>query len=145
MNSVTAINPAAVVVVLESPASSSFLPLIRQLASDKQTQEIPVIVARCDDESLLTQAQRVGNVVVLFGDCSPETVATEVDRVVSEPAPRAAPSFPVTCPTCGEQAGMPRSVSTAVNNGTYISLFCEKCSQEWRVFRQADTPGLAKS
>ena len=112
------------------------------------THEIPVIVARCDDESLLAQAQRVGNVVVLLGDCAPETVATEVDRVVLESSatPETQPriSFPVTCPKCGEQAGMPRSVSTAANRGTYISLSCEKCAQEWRVFRQADTPGFAR-
>jgi ribosomal protein S27E len=37
-------------------------------------------------------------------------------------------------------AGMPRSVSTAANRGTYICLVCEKCAQEWRVFRRADTP-----
>jgi ribosomal protein S27E len=83
---------------------------------------------------------------VLLGDCSPETVATEVGRVLQEsagpPSVNVHVGFPVTCPSCGEQAGMPRSVSTAANRGTYISLMCEKCAQEWRVFREADTPGF---
>jgi ribosomal protein S27E len=121
------------------------LPLVRQLASDTNTQEIPVIIARCDDESLLAQAQRVGNVVVLLGDCSPETVATAVDLVLLEAAAQAGPSFPVTCPRCGAKSGVPRSVSTATNRGTYISVLCEKCAQQWRVFRQADAPGFANT
>lgn len=146
LKTVSHLHPAAVVVVLEPPEARSLLPLVRQLASDDHTREIPVIVARCDDQSLLAQAQRMGNVVVLFGDCSPETLATEVDRVLLEPvnapATQVRSSFPVTCPKCGEQAGVPRSVSTAANRGTYISLSCEKCSQEWRVLRQADAPGF---
>lgn len=141
MKSVHAVLPAAVVVVLEPPADSSLLPLVQQLAGDSLTHEIPVIVARCDDDSLLTQAQRSGNVVVLLGDCAPETVANAVDRVLLESAGQAIPSFPVPCPKCGQRAGVPRSVSTAANRGTYITLFCEKCSQQWQVFRQADAPG----
>ena len=148
LKSIGDVHPAAVVVVLEPPAASSLLPLVRQLASDDHMHEIPVIVTRCDDESLLAQAQRIGNVVVLLGDCTPETVVNEVDRVVLESAPKLSAqahlSFPVVCPKCGELAGMPRSVSTAVNRGTYISLLCQKCSQEWRVFRQADTPGFSR-
>ena len=147
LKSVSDVHPAAVVVVLEPPADSSLLPLVRQLASDDHTHEIPVIVTRCDDESLLAQAQRIGNVVVLLGDCTPETVANEVDRVVIEstdaPAADVRASFPMTCPNCGELAGVPRSVSTAAKGGTYITLVCEKCSQHWRVFRLADTPGIA--
>jgi CheY-like chemotaxis protein len=145
MKSVREIHPAAVVVVVEPPAASSFLPLVRQLSEENLTHEIPVVVVRCEDESLLTQAQRIGNVVVLFGDTAPETVANEVDRVLLESAAQVSLSFPVICPKCGEQAGVPRSVSTAANRGTYISLFCEKCAQQWRVFRQADAPGLAKA
>lgn len=148
MRSVNNASPSAIVVVLEPTAASALLLLVRQLATDDDTQEIPVLVARCDDESLFAQAQRIGNVVVLLGDCSPETLATEVDRVLLEsagpPAANGPLGFPVTCPSCGEQAGMPRSVSTAANRGTYISLVCEKCAQEWRVFRQADTPGFIK-
>ncbi len=146
LRSVHNVHPSAVVVVLEPTTASSLLLLVRQLASDDDTEEIPVLVARCDDESLMAQAQRIGNVVVLLGDCSPETVATEVDRVLLEsagpPPANGRLGFPVTCPSCGEQAGMPRSVSTAANRGTYISLVCDKCAQEWRVFRQADTPGF---
>lgn len=146
--SVNNVPPSAVVVVLEPSAASSLLLLVRQLASDDGTQAIPVLVARCDDESLLAQVQRLGNVVVMLGDCSPETLATEVDRVLLQsagvPAADGRLGFPVTCPSCGERAGMPRSVSTAANRGTYISLVCEKCAQEWRVFRQADTPGFLK-
>jgi DNA-binding response OmpR family regulator len=149
LKSIREVEPAAVVVVLAQPASSSLLPVVRQLASETHTQEIPVIVARCDDDSLLAQAQRIGNVVVLLGDCSPETVATEVERVLIEsagvPATRLPPQFPVICPRCGEQTGVPRSVSTAANRGTYISLQCEKCAQEWQIFRQADAPGFVKS
>ena len=134
-------------VVIEPPAATSFLPLLRELGTSVDTAEIPVIVTRCDDDSLLTQTQRLGNVVVLLGDCTPETVATEVDRVVLESAGApAAPvqlQFPVICPHCGERSGVPRSVSTTANQGTYICLCCEKCSQQWRVFRQADTPGFA--
>lgn len=144
LKSVSAIDPAAVVVVLEPPPSSSLLALVRQLASDTHTREIPVIVARCDDESLLAQAQSIGNVVVLLGDCSPETVATAVDLVLLESLAQAGPSFPVTCPKCGAQAGVPRSVSTAANRSTYISVRCEKCAQQWRVLREADAPGFAK-
>ena len=145
LRSVHNTHPCAVVVALEPTAASSLLVLVRQLASDDNTEQIPVLVTRCDDESLLAQAQRIGNVVVLLGDCSPETVATEVNRVLLESAvapPANGLGFPVTCPSCGEQAGMPRSVSTAANRGTYISLMCEKCAQEWRVFRRADTPGF---
>lgn len=146
LRSVNNLAPSAVVVVLEPSAASSLLLLVRQLASDDGTQQIPVLVARCDDESWLAQAQRIGNVVVLLGDCSPETLANEVDRVLLEsagvPAADGRLGFPVACPSCGEHAGMPRSVSTAANRGTYISLACEKCAQEWRVFRQADTPGF---
>ena len=146
LRSVNNLPPSAIVVVLQPAPANSLLPLVRQLASEDDTQEIPVLVARCDDESLMAQAQRFGNVVVLLGDCSPETVATEVDRVLLESAGSPPASgrlgFPVTCPSCGEQAGMPRSVSTAANRGTYIYLLCRKCAQEWRVFRQADTPGF---
>lgn len=145
LKTVSHLHPAAVVVVLEPPDASSLLPLVRQLASDDHTREIPVIVARCDDQSLLAQAQRIGNVVVLFGDCAPETVATEIDRVLLEPAAQAGPSFPVICPKCGEQAGVPRSVSTASKRGTYISVVCDKCGQEWRLLRQADTLGFVKA
>jgi DNA-binding response OmpR family regulator len=144
MKSVRDVHPAAVVVVLEPPTASSFVPLIRELAGDGPTHEIPVVVTHCEDESLLAQAQRIGNVVVLLGDCSPETVATEVDRVLRESAARVSPGFPVICPKCGDRAGVPRSVSTAAKSGTYITLFCEKCAQEWRVFRQADAPGFAR-
>jgi DNA-binding response OmpR family regulator len=147
LRSVHNVHPSAIVVVLEPKTASSLLVLVRQLASDDITEEIPVLVARCDDESLMAQAQRIGNVVVLLGDCSPETVANEVNRVLLEsagppPTANVRLEFPAICPSCGEQAGMPRSVSTATNRGTYISLMCEKCAQEWRVFRQADTPGF---
>ncbi len=146
LTSVHAVHPSAVVVVLEAATAGVVLALVRQLASAGATEKIPVLVARCDDESLMAQAQRIGNVVVLLGDCSPDTVATEVDRVLLESAGATQANgrlgFPVTCPSCGERAGMPRSVSTAANRGTYITLMCDKCAQEWRVFRRADTPGF---
>jgi len=148
LKSATDLHPAAIVVAIEPPEARSLLPLVRQLSEDSLTHEIPVIVARCDDESLLAQAQRIGNVVVLLGDCSPDTLAAEVQRVLLEspsaPGAQTHLEFPLTCPKCGEQAGVPRSVSTAGNRGTYISVSCEKCAQEWRVFRQADTPGFVK-
>lgn len=148
MTSASQIRPAAIVVAIEPPEASSLLPLVRQLSEDSITQEIPVIVARCDHESLLAQTQRIGNVVVLFGDCSPETLATEVDRLLlgsaDAPGSETHLGFPLTCPKCGEKAGAPRSVSTAGNRGTYITVVCEKCAQQWRVFRQADTPGFVK-
>ena len=145
LRSVNNVSPSAIVVVLEPTAAGSLLLLVRQLALEADTQKIPVLVARCDDESMMAQAQRIGNVVVLLGDCSPETLATEVDRVVLQAAGPAASGpvgFPLPCPSCREVAGMPRSVSTTANRGTYICLVCEKCAQEWRVFRQADTPGF---
>ena len=148
LRSVQNVHPSAVVVVVEATTASSLLVLIRQLAKDEDTEEIPVLVARCDDESVMAQAQRIGNVVVLLGDCSPETVATEVARVLLKPAGSPPANerlgFPVTCPSCGQQAGMPRSVSTSANRGTYIHLACDRCAQEWRVYRQADTPGFIK-
>ena len=140
------VHVAAIVVVLQAEAARALLALVSQLASADETEKIPVLVARCDDESLMAQAQRIGNVVVLLGECSPETVATEVDRVLLEstgsPPANGRLGFPVACPGCGEQAGMPRSVSTAANRGTYITLRCNKCAQEWRVLRRADTPGF---
>jgi DNA-binding response OmpR family regulator len=146
LKSVSNVSPSAIVVVLEAAAAGSLLPLLRQLASEDETQKIPVLVARCDDESVMGQAQRFGNVVVVLGDCSPETLATEVDRVLLQsagPAASARLGFPLTCPSCRELAGMPRSVSTTANRGTYIHLVCGKCAQEWRVFREADTPGFS--
>lgn len=122
------------------------LPLLRTLAGDVRTQDIPVIVAQCEDDSSRAQAQRIGNVVVLMGDCSPETVAAEVDRVLLESSgtPPFADAYPITCPKCGQKAAVPRSVATAGNGGTYINLCCEKCAQAWRVFRKADAPGFRK-
>lgn len=149
LKSISDINPAAVVVVLDPSHASSLLDLVQELAGDSRTHAIPVVVAGCENESLFAQAQRIGNVVVLLGDCSPETVSTAVDRMLLESdamaVPQAPSGFPVTCPRCGEQAGVPRSVSTAAKRGTYITLFCEKCTQQWRVFRQADTPGFART
>lgn len=139
-------HPAVMVVELGERAEGA-LPLLRMLAGDIRTQDIPVIVAQCEDTSSRAQAQRIGNVVVLLGDCSAEIVAAEVDRVLHEssglPAPPV-PAYPITCPRCGQKAAVPRSVATAVHGGTYISLCCEKCAQAWRVFRQADTPGFVK-
>jgi len=148
LRSVHNVHPSAIVVVLEATTASSLILLIRQLASDHDTEGVPVLVARCDDESLMAQAQRIGNVVVLLGDCSPETVATEVGRVLLDsagsPPANGHLGFPMTCPSCRQLAGMPRSVSTAANRGTYVHLACGKCALEWRVFRQADTPGFIK-
>lgn len=147
LQSVRAVDTAAVVITLNPSESSSLLPLVRQLATDLPTQEIPVIVAHCEDDSVMAQAQRIGNVVVLLGDCSAETVAIEVGRVLLESAGRPAeplPQFPVTCPHCAKQTGLPRSVSTAANRGTYICLRCESCTQQWRIFRQADAPGFVR-
>lgn len=139
------VHPSAMVIDLDARADGA-LPLLQTLAGDARTQAIPVIVAHCEQESTRAQAQRIGNVVVLLGDCSPETVATEVGRVLLDSADASAPQlelqFPVACPQCKEKAGVPRSVSTAGNGGTYISLACEKCAQQWRVFRRADAPGL---
>lgn len=140
-------HPSAMVVELGERTEGA-LPLLRNLAGDIRTQDIPVIVAQCEDESSRAQAQRVGNVVVLLGDCSPETVAAEVARVLLESSGSSTapvnPAFPLTCPKCGQKTGLPRSVATAGNGGTYISVFCEQCAQEWRVFRQADAPGFVK-
>jgi len=140
-------HPSALVVEL-GERSDGAVSLLRTLAGDIRTQDIPVIVAQCADESSRAQAQRIGNVVVLLGDCSPQTVAAEVDRVLLESSGSsttpARSAFPMTCPKCGQQAGVPRSVATAGNGGTYITVFCEKCAQEWRVFRQADAPGFVK-
>lgn len=140
-------HPSAMVVELSERADGA-LPLLRTLAGDIRTQDIPVIVAQCEDDSSRAQAQRIGNVVVLLGDCSPETVAAEVARVLLESAgsstPQLRPEFPITCPKCGQKAGVPRSVSTAGNGGTYISVFCEQCAQRWSVFRQSDAPGFVK-
>lgn len=139
-------HPAVMVVELGERAEGA-LPLLRTLAGDIRTQDIPVIVAQCEDHSSRAQAQRIGNVVVLLGDCSPETVAAEVDRLLLESSGSYTPpipAYPMTCPRCGQKAAVPRSVATAGNGGTYISMHCEKCAQEWRVFRQADTPGFVK-
>lgn len=149
LKSVTSVRPAAVVVVMEAPPAHSFLALIRELSTDVTTDEIPVIVTHCEETTVIAQTQRIGNVVVLLGDCEPETVANEVDRVLLEfPDGRTAairPTFPLTCPKCGELSGMPRSVSTAAKRGTYITLVCEKCAQQWRIYREADTPGIPKA
>ena len=137
-------HPAALVVELGKRADGA-LPLLRTLAGDSRTQDIPVIVAQCEDESSRAQAQRIGNVVVLMGDCSPATVAAEVDRVLLESSGSSTTqAFPIACPKCGQKAGVPRSVSTAGNGGIYITVSCEKCAQEWHVFRQADAPGFVK-
>ena len=140
------VHPAVMVVELGKGADGA-LPLLRTLAGDIRTQDIPVIVAQCEDHSSRAQAQRIGNVVVLMGDCSPETVAAEVDRVLLEssgPTPSLGPQYPMTCPKCGQKAAVPRSVATAGNGGTYINLRCEKCAQQWHIFRQADAPGFVK-
>ena len=118
------------------------LPLLRTLAGDSRTQDIPVIVAQCENELMSAQAQRIGNVVVLMGDCAPDTLAAEVDRVLLGRLARAARvrlGFPVTCPQLRGRTGVPRSVSTTANRGTYITCV-RKCAQQWRVFRHAVSP-----
>ncbi len=139
------LSPSVIVVVLDQ-ATGGGLPLLRQLATDSRTQKIPVVVTRCDDESLRLRAQRLGTVGSLLGDCSAETLASELDRVIQEsansPGPSAHTGFPVPCPKCAAWAGVPKSVSTTANGGTYISLQCKACAQEWRVFRRADTLGF---
>ena len=139
------LSPAVVVVVLDN-ATGGGLPLIRLLATHGQTQDIPVVVTGCSDESLLLSAERIGTVVVLLGDCSADTLATELERVIPESLTSQVrpvqPEFPVPCPKCAARAGVPQRVSTEPNGGTYVSLRCEACAQEWRVFRQADGPGF---
>lgn len=137
--------PSVIVVVLDQ-ATGGGLPLLGQLATDSRTQKIPVVVTRCGDESLRLRAQRLGTVVSLLGDCSADTLAAELDRVIQEsahsPAPSAHAGFPVPCPKCSAGTGVPRSVSTTANGGTYVSLRCKACAQDWRVFRRADTLGF---
>jgi ActR/RegA family two-component response regulator len=135
------LTPSVVVVALDN-ATGGGLPLIRLLATHGLTKKIPVVVTGCETEALRLRAQQIGTVVVLLGDGSAETLATEVERVIQESVPSSVPpvppGFPVPCPKCAALAGVPQSVSTEPSGGTYVSLRCEACAQEWWVLRQAD-------
>jgi transcription elongation factor Elf1 len=48
------------------------------------------------------------------------------------------PEFPATCPNCNTQSGVPRSVSTTTDGGTFVIVVCHQCAQEWRVDRKPD-------
>lgn len=46
--------------------------------------------------------------------------------------------FPATCPHCKTQSGVPRSVSTTIDGGTFVIVVCNRCAQQWRVDRRPD-------
>jgi ActR/RegA family two-component response regulator len=139
------LQPKTIVVALHASTGGA-LPLLRQLATDARTRTIPIVVTRCAEESLRLRAQRLGTVASLLGDCTADTLASELDRVIQEagapPRSAARTSFPIPCPRCRSLTGVPRSVTTAANGGTYVTLQCESCSEEWRVLRPSVSLGV---
>jgi transcription elongation factor Elf1 len=50
--------------------------------------------------------------------------------------------FPMTCPECHANKGMPYRASTIANGGTNVCLRCDDCGNDWQLEMTAAPFGL---
>jgi CheY-like chemotaxis protein len=130
--------PAAVVMSLNT-RDGDRLPFLTQLAGDRRTRRIPVVISTCDDDELRGRVRESGIDVHFISLSSTDDLVIELLRIIRHSTQTwTSADFPAVCPKCGAQSGMPRLVATVPSGGVEITAACSACSHEWDIHRESD-------
>lgn len=130
--------PAAVVTSLNS-RDGDRLPFLSRLATDGRTRRIPVVISACDDDELRGRVRESGIDVHFVSISSADGLVLELLRIIRHSSLNWTPAdFPLACPNCGSQTGMPRVVATVPSGGVEITAACSACSHAWDVHRESE-------